>query len=442
MKKTLTICALGALAGGAVLTTAPTAHAQVDCTTLSHPVYIAGSSASKPYLQQIAQVLPSVTLIYASSASCVGIGDLVTAGQTEPGSGFSQITSAGALVTCTGGANPYPAIHVDIGVSDVYPETCITPAVGTLPAGIQLFDGAVQAMEIVEPYTMTQSQFSISADAAYVVFGFAGQPFMGKTYTVAPWTIPTEVFTRGDTSGTQLMVASAIGLNGAKWLSALGAEAGAAQVLASSGVMLTDVETATTDAAIGILSNATVDPNKKVGGVEPLAFQAKGQDCGYYPDSELGTFDKINVRQGRYEIWGYEHFVTNVTAGKPVVSLAAQSNPVVSSNADVQAVINVLTHAANITTTSTPTLQEVVQAETAAYFIPQCAMQVMRTTEVGPEASYQPPQGCGCLYESLPHGGAGNTSSYCQTCTKASEKTDCTVKPYTTCNAFGYCEVQ
>jgi hypothetical protein len=441
MKKTLTICALAALAGGAVLTTAPTAHAQVDCTTLPHPVYIAGSSASKPYLQQIAQVLPSVTLIYASSASCVGIGDIVTANQTEPGSGFSQITSAGALVTCTGGANPYPAINVDIGVSDVYPETCITPSVGTLPAGYELFNGAIQAMEIVEPYTMTQSQFSISADAAYVVFGYAGQPYMGNTYAITPWTIPNEIFTRGDTSGTQLMVATAIKLNGAKWLSALGAEAGAAQIIGSSGTMLTDVETATTDAAIGILSNATVDPNKKLGGVEPLAFQASGQDCAYYPDSQLSTFDKINVRQGRYEIWGYEHFVTNVTGGKPVVNPNAQSNPAVSANADVQAVINVLTHT-NITSTSTPSIVQVVGAETAAYFIPQCAMQVMRTSEIGAEASYQPPEGCGCLYESLPHGGAGNTSSYCQTCTKASEKTDCTVKPYTTCNDFGYCEVQ
>jgi hypothetical protein len=447
MKKTFNMCALTALAGGAVLTAAPAARAAgvpVDCTMLTHPVYVAGSSAVAAYLEAIAPTLPGgINLIYASSASCVGIGDLITAGQTEPGSGFSQIDpTSGALNGCTGGANPYPAINVDIGVSDVYPVTCITPAVGTLPAAYKLWDGAIQAMEIAVPYGSSQN--SISADAAYVVFGYAGQPYMSSTYAIDPWTIDTDIFTRGDTSGTQLMTATAIGLRGDKWLTPLtGTDAGTTQIIGSSGTMLTDIETAAALTAgpnpvIGILTNSKVDPNKSTGGVKPLAFQAKDQDCGYYPDSTKDTFDKINVRQGRYAIWGYEHFVTNVTAGNPVAN-PATGNPVASASADVATVIDILTHK-GLTATSTPTLEAVVTAETAAYFIPQCAMQVSRTEEVGPEASYQPPVGCGCFYESQAHGGAGNLSAYCNT-TACATNADCKVAAYPSCN-FGFCEAQ
>jgi hypothetical protein len=450
MKKTLKICALTALAGGAVVTVAPVARAaSVDCTTLTHPVYIAGSTASQSLLQALAEVLPNISMLYAASASCNGPGDIVTPGQTETVP-FSYITSAGVLETCTGsGGAPYQAgIYVDIGVTDVYPGTCITPVIPSpLPAGYKMYDGAVQAMEIAVPYASSES--SISADAAYVVFGYAGQPYMGSTYAIPPWTVPTDIWTRGDTSGTQMLTATAIGLNGAKWLTTLGADAGAAQIASGGGPLLTDMETSAgltdgPDPVIGILTNAKVDPNKKAGGVKPLAFQATGQDCAYYPDSQLSTFDKINVRQGRYTIWGYEHFVTNVTGGNPVASPNASKNPVTSVSADVQTVIDVITHTGlpATATASLPTELQVVEAETASYFIPQCAMQVSRTTEVGPETSYQPPQGCGCLYESLPTGGAGALSSYCQTCTKATEATDCTVAPYKTCNDFGYCEVK
>jgi hypothetical protein len=452
MKKTFTVCALAALAGGAVLTVAPAARAQVDCTmaaNVPHPVYIAGSTASKAYLEAIAPLIPSITLIYAANlpsgspaGSCQGVGDIITPSQTEVSSEFEQITTAGGLVQCTAGANAYApgGIYVDIGVTDVYPETCITPGIPSLPAGYALWDGAVQAMEIAVPYG--SSEFSISADAAYVVFGYAGQSYMGATYAISPWTVPTDIWTRGDLSGTQLMISAAIGLSGDKWLTALSGTAAAAQVAGSGGAMTTDLETSAglmtgPDPVIGILSNTNVDPNKNATGVRGLAFQGKGQDCGYYPDSTKDLLDKINVRQGRYEIWGYEHFVTNVSGGNVVANPNAAMNPVPSASADVQTVIDILTHKASVVSvSSTPSLQAVINAETSAYYIPQCAMQVGRTTEDGPEMSVQPSPGCGCFYENQPHGGNGNLSSYCTICTVA---TDCTDKNYPVCN-FGYCE--
>ncbi len=51
----------------------------------------------------------------------------------------------------------------------------------------------------------------------------------------------------------------------------------------------------------------------------PLAFQANGQDCGYYADSSTTTYDKLNAREGRYPIWGAHHWIANTdTSMKPV----------------------------------------------------------------------------------------------------------------------------
>jgi hypothetical protein len=435
--------ALALLSGGAVLAIAPMASAAtVDCTALTHPVYIAGASEAKAYLQQLAGALgSSISLIYASPSACVGLADVATAGQTEPGAGFSYITTTGTLETCTAGATPYPPINVDIGVSGVFPSTCITPQIpDPLPTTLKDFHTGtvVQPEEIVVPWTATQP--SISAEAAYVVFGFGAQ-----TYSVGPWTETTDIWTRGVTAGAQLIVAEAIGLSGSKWLSGLGSEAGAAQIASSATVMSTDITTSSdANATIGILGSGTVDPLKNAtGGIKPLAFQAKGQDCGYYPDSQLSTFDKINVRQGRYDIWGPEHFLTNVdSSGNPIANPATASNPVPSVNADVKKVIGIMTHNPSVVTlTSTPSLQTVITAEAAAYFVPDCAMQVERTSEIGAEASYQPPIGCGCFYENQPHGGAGSLSSYCVTCTAATVKSDCKDPNFPVCN-FGYCEAQ
>jgi hypothetical protein len=454
MKKKLTAGGIALLAGGAVLLNAPAASAAtVDCTNptlVPHPVYIAGANAVKGYLESLAGLLgSSISLIYAGPSSCQGLGDVLTPGQTESTT-FALVTPTGTT-NCSGppidgGFASYgPAIYVDIGVSDVYASTCISPGFPELPAGFSDFTGAIQPFEITVPWT--SSQFSISADAAYVVFGFAAGSYMGNTYTVGPWTQSADILTRGDSAGVQLMIADAIGLRGDKWLSALGAEAGTAQIILSQGNMITDIVShGATDpnGTIGILGSAVVDPLKNAtGGLKPLAFQGIGQDCGYYPDSTLSSFDKINVRQGRYAIWGPEHFVTAVDGNNnPLPNANAASNPLPSAAADVQKVIGIVSHnPAVVTSTSTPSLLSVIQSETSAYYIPTCAMQVSRTAEVGPETSYYPSipgTACGCFYENQPTGGGGSLSSYCAPCTVA---TDCVDKNYPACN-FGYCEAQ
>jgi hypothetical protein len=455
MKKTLSVCA-AALAGGAVLATAgPARAASVDCsntTTVPNPVYIAGSTASKPILIALAKVLatqsPPISIIYSGPSSCVGLED-VSAGQTESTAWTYLDPTTGAADTCLAGSNPYPAQYVDIGVADVFPTSCIQPAI-MVTSGFKEFHGAIQPMEITVPWASSEN--SISYDAAYVVFGWAGS---SGNPTVMPWNQPTAVWTRGDTSGTQLMTANAIGLAGNKWLAGLSAEAGAAQVAASSGVMVTNIEASGAtfpNATIGIVSAGTLDPVKAApgindagtatGGLKPLAFQAKDESCGYYADSSLSTFDKINVRQGRYAIWGPLHFMANVdSSGKPLASPNASQNTIPSNSTSVQAVINMITHQ-NLAVNSAA-LKTIIGAEASAHFVPDCAMEVARTAEVttgtsGGEMSYAPTGACGCYFESL-MGGGTTTSSYCQTCTQDSDCAD--AGAYTHCN-YGYCEAQ
>ena len=78
---------------------------------------------------------------------------------------------------------------------------------------------------------------------------------------------------------------------------------------------LRDSMLASTEAeqSIGILS--IVDADKNRGNLRSLYLQSPGQLCGYLPDSNKNSFDKMNVRDGHYPLWGYVHFFTPVGAG-------------------------------------------------------------------------------------------------------------------------------
>lgn len=416
MKKSI-MCAVSALAGCGVLTSALDARA-ADCSTYTNPVYIAGSSASKPIWAALAPSLTGVSIIYQSPSSCVGLAD-VMAGTPDTSSAAYMDGSANG-VACTNPGN------VNIGVSDVFPTTCPNTMV---TAGFKEFQGPVQVMLMAVPYTSMES--SISADAAYTVFGWGG-----TQYPVASWTTWSNIFIRSSTSGTELMIGSAIGLAATKWL-AQAPDAGASQHEANSGAVLTALLNAgsgtNASSAIGIVAAdygdqyrgqaGTNDAGAPTGGLKILAYQATDQSCGYLPDSDATHFDKINVRQGRYDIWGPLHLVTPVDGtGTP-------------TNAQAATIIDMIT-ASGLTDTQ---LQTVIQADANAHVIPQCAMQVSRSAEVSPVtgggiASYQPPEGCGCYYESLKNGGAPY-SKYCKPCGAGC------AAPYPTCH-FGYCEAQ
>jgi ABC-type phosphate transport system substrate-binding protein len=449
--------AVAALAGGAVLATAGVAGAaQQTCmagaNTIgdSNTVFISGSSAVQSLLQHLAYILNAegspVKIVYQSVASCAGVED-VTMAQTDTNvSGLvyldgtqnagtaSNPTAKAVACTLTGTET---GINNDIGASDVYPATC---GVAVTTGMNDFYQGSsVQVMEFA--VNAGSGEFSISADAAYVTMGWAGTMYQGTM----PWTDYTQIFIRTaglNGSGTEAMIGKAIGLDPSKWLATVG-DAGAAQMLSGGGKVLGKLQTTTNaKAALGIISAATVDPNKGTavindagavtgGGIRPLAFQANGQTCSYYADSTKSSFDKINVRQGRYPIWGPHHWITNGSSTTPT--------GVNGNNAAVATVISHLQHTTGIAQVE----QAMLGVEAGTFDVPLCAMQVNRSGEVtssagGGEMSYVPAKGCGCYFESLVNGGTP-VSSYCKAC-GGDAGTTCAA-PYPACN-YGFCEVQ
>src|SRR5262249_20232299 len=148
--------------------------------------------------------------------------------------------------------------------------------------------------------------------------------------------------------------------------------------------------------------------------------QHYGQSCGYQADANPTptAHNKRNVRDGHYAIWGPLHLVTHVNS-----MTLMPMNPLAKS------VIDYLTGEQQA-----PAGLDLIALEAQKHVVPQCAMQVSRTEEVGPMSSFQPPRSCGCYYDALTSG------TSCKSC---ADNGDCKglMPDAPKCN-FGYCEVQ
>jgi hypothetical protein len=396
------------LASVALLATAGDALA-APCSGITNKVVISGSTAIQSVIAALGTVVGTsaspITIVYYGPGSCAGLTDV--AGSPDKAATWTTYLN-GVTGTCDG--DSINGLAVDIGVSDVYPATCASAGQFTMPAsGFADFPGPIQAMTFVVP--SGSSEHSISAEAAFAILGYAGTGM----YDVGPWTATpntstTNLFIRSTTSGTLQMIASEIGLAGSKWKGT--AESG-------SGAVVTAVNAATPPSAgLGIVAaqsaqSATTPPRI-------LAFQAKGQECGYLPDSSSTTLDKINVREGRYDIWGPEHFYTAVDGSG------------VPTSANAKAVTDAIS-LASVSASS----KAVIAAEISAGVVPQCAMKVSRTEEVGAEASFQPTGDCSCFFDAtVPPMTAPTT---CHACTVDMDCADAGTATH--CN-YGYCEVQ
>ena len=181
------------------------------------------------------------------------------------------------------------------------------------------------------------------------------------------------------------------------------------------------------DQAIGILSDDVYDSNRL--NLRALAYQAAGQNCAYLPDSMnaqgVQTYDKQNVRDGHYPIWGPIHFFTSNQPSMQVLSFLAYFSGAQVTPAILDGFID-------------------------AFLIPNCAMTVVHSQneELSALASFQPEHSCECYYLSEaqpppPPPDAGVPAATtplpadCRVCATAA---DCPPsRP--ACN-FGFCEVQ
>jgi len=371
-------------------------------------VYVTGSSAVKPVIAALAPILFAsrvrpATIVYRSQGSCNGVSAVVSGTPMAPADGSttnalywdsSSLTLANGSATakeekCTF-TGPSAAVFADVGVSDVFPQTCGLALQG-LPQGVSDFQGPIQSMTFAVPKSSKENV--ISAEAAYLVFGSAA---------LSPWSDVNQLFRRNSSSGTQQMIGTAINVDAARWV---GTDKGSSDnvFLAMSGVL----EQATADRSIGILAaDYSARPELK-----QLAYQHYGQRCGYRPD--VKPLDKRNTREGRYAIWGPIHLLTQVDPGSGFAKKQLASDLI-----------------AYLTGAEPPPLGvDLIRTEVALHIVPPCAMKVQRKTEIGPMLPFTPARACGCAFDKEATG-----STACKPCTSNSQ---CAGSE--SCN-FGFCE--
>jgi hypothetical protein len=389
---------VGVVAGLAVMAGATPAWAgNPACSALTNPIYVTGSDKITTALLGQALALSQINVVYRTEASCLAVnaiinGTTIVTTPTDLSASHWDMTGAEQLCDL-----PAAGQIPDVGISDIFPSTCPNPLPNGLPSNVRDFLGPVEAYTFVVP--KMSSQLSISKEAAYFVYGF------GSGSGVAPWTDMTEIFQRDPSSGTQQMFSIAFGVPATMFQ---------ATATTSSADMVAHVSMATNpDAAIGLLTGeVTASASAQV---SILAYQDADQTCGYWPDSTSTATDKRNVRDGHYAIWGPLHFLTTVDA---------QGYP---SNANAKDFIAYLTG-----TMDPPNGFDLISLLAKAGIVPQCAMQVQRSSELGPLASFQPERSCGCDFDKV--------SSGSTTCTPCTSDSEC---PATAprCN-YKFCEAQ
>jgi hypothetical protein len=387
------------------------------CSSLSNGnvVYMIGSSAiSSLFLGQIAQPFEQsynggtsphtgpFTIVYQSAGSCDGVNAMIDP-TNHPMTGTATYwdtsqnpSSASSQLTCA--LDPGVVRYADVGISDVFAATCMQDPTYVLPTTLLDQPGPIQTMTFSVPQSSLVSPTAISAQQAYLVFGFGG-----LIYPILPWIDPAYLQIRSTNSGTENMIAAEINVPPAKWWGVQNASSSGVDLALQTAGLTSTIATKT----LGILATDVVegDPSH----VNELAYQSWQQNCAYFPNSVAGSNDKANVRDGHYVIWGPLHMIAPaaLTTGIP-------------TNAMVQRFFNVITGAENLYLDSTQTTTlDLIATFAKQHVIPMCAMHVQRSQDGGPIRPYTAPRSCDCYYQDRALG------QQPQGCTQCSTNADC-----------------
>ena len=366
-------------------------------------IYLYGSTDFGPLLHAAQPSLSALPIpyraIFQGSTSCNGVtaafdSDMRTKLMKDPtsetGGGWAfYFDDNGKHVDCRLGG----PVTVDIGISNLFSQTCDA----NLSPGSAVSDYPGPVVPFVLSVPTTSPEDAISAEAAHLVFGFGGiAPVGSGMFNAMPWTDWNTYYIRNSSSGSTVLTSLLIDVpRNMFWgVDTLSTENLRDSLLAATSNSVTS--------SIGILSIDFNDSNRQ--NLKALYLQARGQNCGYQPDSSPTTKDKVNVRDGHYPLWGYVHFFTPDPNGR--------ARPMV-----------LLFNAQRFE-------QRLVDDIIAASLTPQCAMKVARTSEMGDYTDRTGFQ-CGCYFDFKT-----NRKPSCQTCNISEE---CPASA-PSCN-YGFCEV-
>jgi ABC-type phosphate transport system substrate-binding protein len=404
---------LGGAVAAALFAAAPSAHAATCDTLATNVIYVGGSTAFAPVISSLNNAFinaaaggtPATLIVYANGAtqkgSCTGVG-FITA-DTDPGDANGTCTVAASCVSGVGTGTidpagtivPAPAAcdipantHLDVALSDVFGTSCA--GVSTLPATLKDTFGPVQAMSFVIPRSLPSFQQAITAEEAYFVFGFGGSAGMASPWLDATATL-THQHIRNQGSGTQQMTGRAALIPG-DYINQ-GKMKGTNEGGTSGVISKTSADT--DPSAIGILGAADYDLHRDA--LRQLAFKATGQWFAYYADSTPTSFDKRNVRDGHYWIWGPVHML-------------AWMNGTNFARPNAKVFLDYISGATTLPPPTTGTAPPITKVLIQSHVIPTCAMHVQRSIEVGPLSKYTDIAPCDCYFEQVATGTTACTS--------------------------------
>jgi hypothetical protein len=379
--------------------------------TKPNPVMILGATGFP--METVAKAMGTAsTIFYEEKGSCDGVATMVL-NQKLSGE-IVYYDADGTKNRCTL-QQEHPA---DVTVSALFAQTCANESglaePVALPSDVQDFLGPVSPVMFAAP--ATSKERSISAEAAYKVYGFGAQS------GVAPWVDEQYVFRRRASSGNQQTVALTLGLpaDALRGRDSSGSSNMLAALLASNAPQKT----------IGISSSEIVDTNRDV--MKALAYKHYKQPVAFYPDSDPANLDRRNVRDGHYFMWMPLHVLARTSGSDPVavqnVTLDPNGSKKAARDAAVKRLVFVMVGRQQAPVPSV----DLFGALKRNGIVPQCAMKVRRAKEGAPLESYAPPVSCDCAFEAaLP----GTTRPECRPCKDSSECSS----GKATCS-FGYCE--
>ena len=381
------------------------------CSGLANPVFVTGSSAFEGTVKFFGVKFSALatnpfTVVYQTPGSCVGIDNIVNNKDLMGTAHYYTVDPTDStkvvISTCTLAASGQKP---DVGISDVFYDSCTSLTPATIPATLKDTPGPAQAMLFVVPKADTTARY-ITALEAQDLYGCGA----GYTGNMTPFTSVANTFCRDANSGTQITIAKAINIPA----TALVSPTTCTGETGTSGVVNGLTGSSLPQAAIGFISEDAYDGQRA--NLNSLAFQAFNQTYAFLSDSTAAVNDRANVRDGHYTIWGYEHMFAAADS-----TTGALTN---SKAADFIGYIN---------GTKTDASIDPVALEGGAGTIPVCAMKVQRSTDGGPLSYSTVADPCNCAFEAA---ATKTTPANCAACTGTGTST-CTGGK--SCH-HGYCE--
>lgn len=358
--------------------------APTPCSALDNPVYVAGAPAAEPLVKQVAQLLQRseaqrLTVIWQLKTSC----DAVDALARDTGGACTNKTCM------TGQARfwtldprdtepkecdlPTTGARIDVALSDVFPQTCPSWSQTPLPSTVMDYSASSGP---ISPYALAMdkqaAENSIYAVEGHFVFG------AGKSAGVQPWLNDAVIAALGDQDSGQLLVGQQLKL-------ALGRWKGTAANNPDEVVTMLFSDPAQ---GIGVMPTSIIDARRAE--VKALAFQALKGRVAFYPDRKPSSFEKQNVRDGHYPIWGYLHALMQKDSAMPTQPRSQTGRRL----ADIL-----------LGASSAVGGKDTLLLQTQAGLVPRCAMKVSRKDDRSPMMPWLNPEPCHCWFEKNVSGG-------------------------------------